>query len=250
MSLRSYLDGALIVEQREGTRPPVLALHGWARDRRDLVGIVSGREALLPDLPGFGSSPPPPEAWGAVEYGASVAEFLTSHGQGPYVVVGHSFGGRVAVALAAEYPSLVSGMLLCGVPLVLIAPPARPKLAFRAARWAQRRGLLSDSVVERLRQRYGSADYNAAEGVMRAVLVRVIAEDYSELLARVQAPVGLCWGENDAAVPVEVARRAASLVTNLACFEIVPGVGHDVILQAPDRTRAALQCVVDAACTG
>src|SRR5262245_51944174 len=192
MSLRSYLDGALFVDQRDGVRPPLLALHGWGRDRHDLAGIVGDHEALLPDLPGFGSSPPPPEVWGAAEYGKTLAELLTAHGHAPYVVVAHSFGGRAAVELAAAHPELVSGMVLCGVPLVRLTAPSKPRFSLRAARFAARHGLVSDAFVDRFRERYGSADYKASHGVMRGVLVRVVGEDYSELLPRVQAPVALC----------------------------------------------------------
>src|SRR5262245_28677949 len=139
MSLRSYLDCTLFVEQRDGTRPPLLALHGWGRNRQDLMGIVGEHEALIPDLPGFGASPPPPEAWGAAEYGKVLAELLRAHGHGPYVVVAHSFGGRAAVELAAAHPELVAGMVLCGVPFMRTTAPARPKLSLRLARWAAQR---------------------------------------------------------------------------------------------------------------
>jgi len=248
MSLRSYLDGALFVDQRDGVRPPLLALHGWGRDRRDLAGIVGDHEALLPDLPGFGTSPPPPEVWGAAEYGKALAGLCTEHGHGPYLVVAHSFGGRAAVELAAANPELVSGMVLCGVPLVRLHGPSQPRLSLRVARFAARHGLASDALVERLRERYGSADYRAAQGVMRGVLVRVVGEDYSDLLPRVQVPVALCWGENDTEARVDAARRAAELLPTLVALDIVPGIGHDVILQAPDRVRAAMRQVVDATC--
>ena len=160
MSLRSYLGGTLFVEQREGVRPPLLGLHGWGRDRRDLAGIVGHREALLPDLPGFGASPPPPEAWGAAEYGKALAELLRAHGHGPYVVVAHSFGGRAAVELAAAHPELVAGMVLCGVPLVRLTAPSRPKRSLRFARWAARHGLASESplFVEWMQANYAFHD--------------------------------------------------------------------------------------------
>jgi pimeloyl-ACP methyl ester carboxylesterase len=137
---------------------------------------------------------------------------------------------------------------LCGVPLLRPQSAGRPKATLRIARWANQRGLVSETRVDKLRERYGSADYRAAHGVMRAVLVRSVAEDYSEALARVQAPVGFCWGERDTAATVDVAKRAAALVQNVCCFDVVDGVGHDVILQAPDRARRALDQVVEAAC--
>ena len=248
MTLRSSRDGSMFVEHQPGNAPRVLALHGWGRQRSDLAELVSDRDALLVDLPGFGSSPPPPAAWGAEEYANAVAEYLREQSSAPCVVVGHSFGGRVGVALAANHPDLVRGLVLCGVPLVRIAPPAKPKRSVRLARWANHCGVLGDAALERVRHRHGSADYRAAQGIMRDVLVRVVGEDYSELLTRITAPVGFCWGERDTAVPVEIARRAAELVANVVVFDVVAGAGHDVMFDVEARTRAVLNAVIEAAC--
>ncbi len=51
--------------------------------------------------------------------------------------------------------------------------------------------------MERARRRHGSADYLAAQGVMRDVLVRLVNERYEDTLAAVQCPVELVWGDDD-----------------------------------------------------
>ena len=56
--------------------------------------------------------------------------------------------------------------------------------------------------MEELRNRYGSTDYRAAQGVMRGVLVKAIGEDYFVDAANVRAPVTLVWGENDGPAPL------------------------------------------------
>ncbi len=249
MSVRSYLDGAVFTERRtsDDGGPTVLAMHGWGRDRTDMVRFVGDRSALIPDLPGFGASPPPPDAWGAADYAHIVAAMLEADGAAPYVVVGHSFGGRVGAVLAAERPDLVAGVVFLGVPLVPLAPSGRPRFSYRAARVLHRWKLLPEASMERMRQRYGSADYKAAQGVMRGVLVRVVNEDYSEYLARINAPVAFCWGERDATVPVEVATRAAALTRHVVEVDIVADAGHDVMFDAPERARAAIDKVIAAA---
>ena len=60
-------------------------------------------------------------------------------------------------------------------------------------------------LLERARNRYGSADYVAAQGVMRQVLVRLLAERYDEQLSAMRCGVELVWGDDDAEVPVSVA---------------------------------------------
>ena len=221
-----------------GTRTPtVLALHGWSRSRRDFPAVLAppnaeSLDAIALDLPGFGSTPAPRQAWGSREYADLVAEVLPDMA-GPVVVLGHSFGGRVAVHLAAARPDDVAALVLTGVPLT--RPEGRgprPPLAFRAGKALRRAGLLSESRMEGLRRRYGSSDYRAAEGVMRQVLVRLVNERYDEVLAAIRCPVILVWGDDDSVVPLEVARTAAGRFAN-ARLVVVPGAGHLTPLTAP-----------------
>lgn len=243
MALRVFGGGALFGEVygRGGAR--ALALHGWGRDRHDFDRALEGMDAISLDLPGFGASPPPDRAMGAAGYAQAVGAVLDELAFPP-VVVGHSFGGRVATALAAARPDRVAGLVLTGAPLLGPSPGdgRRPRISFvyRLARWAHRRGLISGERMEAERRRRGSADYRAARGVMREVLVTVINESYEEELSGLSCPVRLLWGADDREVPVSVARRAAALCRN-ARLEIVEGVGHNLPKAAPDRLRRAVE---------
>lgn len=215
--------GDLLADRVGSGEPRVLALHGWSRSGADFARVVDGLDALAIHLPGFGTTPPPPVAWGSVEYAEHLAQALA--GTGPYVVVGHSFGGRVAVRLAADHPELVASLVLTGVPLVRAAPAPRPALGLRVLKRLHAAHLVPASLLERVRRSSGSADYRAADGVMRGVLVRVVGEDYREDLARLAAPVRMVWGEADDAAPLAGARLAAALVPG-ADLRVVPGAGH------------------------
>src|SRR5439155_342890 len=151
--------------------PAVIGLHGWGRNRADLSQALVGLDALVVDLPGFGASPPPAEAWGAAGYAQAVIPVLKECPD-PAVVLGHSFGGRVAVCLAAQHPARVRALVLTGVPLLRRVGVRRPPFRYRVLRSLHHAGLLSDQRMERARSRHGSRDYRAASGVMRDVLVR------------------------------------------------------------------------------
>lgn len=231
-----------------GPAPLLVGLHGWGRDHRDLEAGVGDYPRLLIDLPGFGVSPPPAESWGAAEYASCVAAAIDELGSAePVLIIGHSFGGRVAVCLAASRPDLVRGMILCGAPLLRSEPASGPPLAYRLGRRAHRLGLLSDRRFEGMRQGRGSDDYNAASGVMRAVLVRTVNESYDEQLRAVACPVGLLWGRGDQAVPTSMVDQVSGLLTTVVAVQIVDGAGHDVHLQAPGCLRAMIEKVLDAA---
>lgn len=238
--LRAFADGRLFGAVSGSGRPSVLALHGWARSSADFAATLDGLDSVALDLPGFGAAPPPPEPWGAAAYAAAVADVLPELA-GPVVVIGHSFGGRVAVHLAASHPDAVAGLVLTGAPLVRRpgAVAKKPALAYRAGRALHKRGLFPESRMEALRRRYGSRDYLAATGVMRGVHVKVVNETYEDQLAAVACPVELVWGDDDAEVPVAVAEAARELLAG-ARLTVVPGAGHLTPLTAPGALRDAV----------
>jgi len=222
----------------------VLALHGWGRDRRDFFAALGGRSeaaSVAVDLPGFGATPPPPEPWGSEAYARALLPVLESLAA-PVVVVGHSFGGRVAVRLARAAPRLVGALVLSGAPVVRVpGAKRRPSARYRALRGARKLGLIGEERLERARRRYGSADYRAAEGVMRAVLVKLLAEEYEDDLRALACPVFLLWGEEDREVPVSVAHVLESTVPAGAELTVLAGVGHLVPTEAPEALWSVLQ---------
>ena len=229
--------GDLLADRTGRPASDVLALHGWARSGADFARVVDGLDALAVHLPGFGTTPEPASAWGSVEYADHLADALA--GTGPYVVVGHSFGGRVAVRLAVRHPELVRSLVITGAPLVRATPPPRPALRVRLAKRLHAAHLLPAAVVERARKNAGSEDYRAAQGVMRDVFVRVVNEDYRDDLAAITVPTTLVWGELDDSAPVAGARLAADLVPG-ASLEVVPGAGHLLTGELEARVTAAL----------
>ena len=255
--LRSLAGGTLYGETWGDGPPAVVALHGWGRTHADFTsslgpassfgpGTTPGQLSILaPDLPGFGATPVPTEPWGSAEYAVAVARLLED-AQGPQpgaglVVVGHSLGGRVAVRLAAARPELVRSLVLTGAPLVPRAGRVRrPPAAYRVARAMHRAHLVGDARMDRARQRYGSADYRAAQGVMRDVLVRLVNERYDDALAALRCPVELVWGDDDADVPVESARALAAAIPQ-AHLTLCPGAGHLLPLTAPAELRGAVE---------
>jgi pimeloyl-ACP methyl ester carboxylesterase len=240
VTLRAFDEGRLFGRVHGSLPARVLALHGWGRTGADFDALLAGLDAVALDLPGFGATPEPVAAWGADDYAAAVERALPEIGE-RLVVVGHSFGGRVAVRLAARRPDAIAGLLLTGVPLYRRqGAPRGASRVYLLARALHRLGLVGAARMERLRQRYGSADYRTASPRMRGVLVKLVNEEYDDALAELRCPVRLVWGADDDAAPVEVARRAAERLGERARLEVLDGHGHFVTRSAPAELRRAI----------
>ncbi len=242
MALKAFCDGTFFGERFGDGVPGILALHGWGRSRADFSPALGGLDAFALDLPGFGASPPPVQSGGARTYAASLSPVLGEL-RTPATLVGHSFGGRVAVCMAAAHGDRIGSLVLVGTPLLKTGPRRSVPWGYRLVRTLRRAGLVSEQRLEEARNRYGSADYRAAEGIMRSVLVETVGESYEAELAVLRCPVRLLWGEDDTEVPVSVARSALAILEDRgidATLEVVPGAGHHLPTTHPDVLRSTL----------
>lgn len=128
-----------------GRGAPVVALHGLTASYVNFIGIaerLAGRLPLLGfDLRGRGDSDKPDGPYGMAQHARDVGAAMRAMGLGASIVIGHSMGAFVAVALAAQDPQLVSGLVLIDggyVPVTAAAPNQSPNAAL-AARIAQLR---------------------------------------------------------------------------------------------------------------
>lgn len=238
MAIQALADGRVLAERIGEFPPRVVALHGWGRSGADFVPVLAGLDAVAIHLPGFGPTAVPDSVWGTEQYAELVAEAIEPFA--PVVVVGHSFGGRIAVRLAARHPELVSGLVLTGAPLVRLAPTGKPALSYRLAKWANSVGILSDSAMEARRRKAGSADYNAAQGVMRDIMVKTVNENYDDDLVALSTPTWMVWGENDTAAPTAAGKVASERIRG-ARWTVVAGEAHLLTPALGAAVRAAVE---------
>ena len=226
--------------RQTGEGPAVVVLHGWGGRIESMGPVVTCLEdrfrVIALDLPGFGESQPPPGAWGTLEYARHVAAVLKSLGVTRAHFVGHSFGAKTSLCLAATQPEMIDKLVVVGTPGLRTPPTlsARAKRAVsRGARAAGRFGAPGRALKDLLYDRIASQDYRDA-GELRAILVKVVNEDLSRLLEAIASPTLLIWGERDDAVPVAHARRMEQLIPD-AGLVILEGAGHFCYLDDPNR---------------
>ena len=224
---------------------PIVVLHGWGAHLEAVAPILAALDGasdlIALDLPGFGESDPPPEAWSAGDYARFVGEFLDRLDVPRAHFVGHSHGGRVSIVLAADSPERVERLLLVD------AAGLRPKRGLRyhrrvavakAGRVAARvGGAPGRRLQERMRARVASKDYLEASEAMRATFRAVIAEDMTERLPRIRASTLLVWGERDEDTPLWMAHRMEELIPD-AGLVVLDGAGHYSYADAPGQFAA------------
>lgn len=229
------VDGMPTSHATSGEGTPVLLLHGWGAHAGLMWPLAEqlarkGYRVLVPDMPGFGDTPPPPVAWSVHEYVRFTLAYLDAVGVERAHVIGHSFGGRLGLVLGADHSQRVDKMVL--IDSAGVKPPADSGGQLRLRTYkALRDGLANvglKSASDRLRgwysDRYGSADYKSA-GPLRETFVRVVGEDLLGYAARVKASTLLLWGEADEDTPVWMAKQLEAQIPD-AGLHIFPGAGH------------------------
>jgi pimeloyl-ACP methyl ester carboxylesterase len=228
--------------QSEGQGDSIVLLHGWGTSSQSLAGVAAclapASRVLSVDLPGFGWSQAPAAAWGIADYAEHVRQFLDEIGIAKAAFLGHSFGGRIAIHFASHHPHRVSHLIL--VASAGVRPKRGPRYYVRVATAKALRRLLTlpglEGVGSRLLSRWqakvGSRDYLAA-GRLRPTLVKVVNEDLTPILAAVQAPTLLVWGDQDQ----EVRRPAMDVMAATiprARLTVFPGAGHFPFRDEPE----------------
>ena len=246
--LHTFGNGTLFGETYGPGPVRVVWLHGWGRSSADFATSAqelagAGVASVALDLPGFGASPLPTVAGGARLYADLLWPTLAGLSDEPLVLVGHSFGGRVATVLAAQHPEAWRAVVLTGVPLLRTAGATTSPLAYRLIRGLAKRGLLPEARLDAARQKYGSADYRAAQGLLRDILVATVNEEYSAELAQITTPTTFLWGGADTAAPAAMAERAKAMVPGPTSWRLLDGVGHLI----PTVAAAALSAAVEEA---
>ena len=223
--------------QVTGKGSPLLMLHGWGQTHENLLPLAKLLSPVasprLVDLPGFGQSPGPDTCWSAFDYAEEIIRHLDHEHISACALLGHSFGGKVAMCTAIRYPERVSR-------LVLLAPSGLlPRRGLRQN--VRQKSLLlggkllkvydtlagTDTFARLFVPRFGSKDYQMA-GEMRRILVRSVNEDLSREVVKIQCPTLLLWGEQDTETPFEMGCRLHKLIPNAELIPL-PHQGHQLV---------------------
>jgi pimeloyl-ACP methyl ester carboxylesterase len=266
----------------EAAEPAVLVhgLGGSATNWTDVMGLLQDRlDAVAPDLPGFGWSPPPPDRdYSPRAHARTLAALIEATAAGPVHLLGNSLGGAVATLVAARRPDLVRTLTLVSPAMPVYRPRATnvhlPALAmpFVGQRLARRLGRypvearvratialcfadparvpaqrFEEAVAEaarRARLDYESDAMIASLRTLIASYLRRGPEDLWTAAAQVQAPTLLVYGLRDRLVDPRTSARAVRTFPRSRLI-VLPDSGHVAQMEHPEVVAAAVRTFVD-----
>ena len=214
-----------------GTGKDIILLHGWGQNiemMKPLGDNFSDRFRItILDLPGFGESEEPKETWTIDKYELLLEEFLKKLNIKKPIVIGHSFGGRLAIRFSARNP--IEKLVLFGSPCIRI----KEELPFhvKVLKGLKKIPGLND-FGEYMKKYIGSRDYKAASPIMRQTLVEVVNEDLSKYAREIEEPTLLIWGDQDDEAPLSEAKELEKIMVDAALI-VLPGTHYAYLENLP-----------------
>lgn len=227
---------------------PIILLHGWGCEAATLASIEKVASetcfAVNVDFPGFGQSDEPTTVWGVEDYVKWLRELIVALNIDSPILLGHSFGGRVSILYASQYP--VKKLILVD------AAGVKPKrhidyylkvYSFKLVKFLANKFMSSEkakSFIDAQRKKRGSSDYSNSSNMMRAIMSKVVNEDLCFAMPQIKAPTLLIWGENDTATPLKDAKKMEKLIPGSGLV-VFAGCSHYSFLDNPRQFAAVLR---------
>jgi pimeloyl-ACP methyl ester carboxylesterase len=246
--MQVVVDSLLTKYDVQGSGKLVVLLHGWGDN---VAGLKDLQQALAKDytvlaldLPGFGGTQPPTQAWGLNDYAQFVEHFLRKvRKHEVWAFVGHSNGGAIAIR------GLGQGWLQSERLVLMASAGIRGtyKGRLKAIRLVTKAGKalsspLPKSVKQRLRKTVYStvgSDMLVAEH-LQETFKKVVTDDVRADAAALTQPTLLLYGEADQATPLWYGEQYHELIRT-STLEVLPGVGHFVHIERPHEVVRAIR---------
>jgi len=247
--MQVIVDGILTSYQKTGSaKKAVLLIHGWGDSKETFTNLAKQLEKkyelLSLDLPGFGSSEPPPAAWGLNDYAKFVNAWLTKINGGHLnAVIGHSFGGSVAIVGASSGQIKSDKLILLASGGVRNKNFVKKKALWLAAKTLKAPFILlpsgkSSRIKTRLYKNIGSDLLVIPH--MRQTFVKMVREDVQLPARKIKQPTLLIYGDKDKDTPISYGRLLSDAIPG-SSFVVVHGTGHFLHHEKPQKIAQLIE---------
>lgn len=247
------IDGLNIEYTEQGSGTPVLLLHGWGASFDTYKGIIATLQnrcrVVALNFPGCGKSDTMTNPWTLDDYCNFVLKFMKELNLENPIMFGHSHGGRVTLKMVAS--GMVNPPKIVLLDSAGLIPKKSLKQKYRAKSFKIIKKLLtlpliknySEGLLNKARNHYGSADYNAAPEVLRKTLVSLVNTDLRDIIGNIKCPTLLIWGENDTATPLSDAKIIEGLIKDCGLC-VIKNTGHFSFCEKPYEANAIINSFI------
>ncbi len=204
------VNGINISTRIGGKGDPFLILHGWGVGKSSWQEVqeklCSRFRVIIFDFPGFGLSDPIPFLWDVQNFSDFVLDLSKILNLPTFYLLGQSFGGRVAVKLAAKHPQKIKKLILVDAAGIKPKKTAGKKLCnslakiFKKFEWLPGYNLFKKAFYCIILKK---TDYLEAKGTKKGSYLKVIEEDLTPYLEKIDVETLVVWGKKDKITPLK-----------------------------------------------
>ena len=208
----------------------IFFLHGWGGDKNSFAILKNqvktvNRNMVFVSFTGFGNSSEPEHPITVSDFMLELKDLIVNVAKGSSVdIVCHSFGGRVAIKLASNFPFLVNKLMI--IDGAGVKPKRGLKYYLRVYKYKRLKKLvLRGKLDQSALNGYGSEDYKRLSPVMKQTFINVVNEDLKNDAKKIKTQTLLFWGEKDTETPLYMAKKLNKWIKNSTLI-VSKNVGH------------------------
>lgn len=246
---------AFILEGGNKQAKTVLMVHGlgdmgsdaW---RHQLLALAERYHVIAFDLPGFGRSEKKSAQYSPAQYAVFLKWVVDNYVQGPFILIGHSLGGAIALYYTGTYQQKPEKLILADVAGILdkaallrqMLPPSNKqtwpinvlyKLFDKLILSANSTSKWFPLDVKDLVENEGLRTYILGDNPAKIAAINLIQTDFSPLFHEIQIPTLILWGENDSVTPLRTGILLEGSLNN-SRLQTIPQAGHVPMLDQPE----------------
>ena len=210
----------------------IVFLHGWGSDKNSFIWLKNEfleYTKVFVDFAGFGDTPEPSKPYMVLDYVLDLKQLLDNFEIDDLILVGHSFGGRVAIRFSFLYQNNYSNYKLCLVDSAGLKPRRGFKYYYNVYKYKISKKIFPNS---NSLKKYGSEDYKKLSANMKKTFINIVNEDLSCYASYITAKTLIIWGDNDRETRLYMAKKLRRLIRN-SRLEIIKNSGHFPFLDKP-----------------
>lgn len=223
--------------QQEGKGQDILLLHGWGGNIESLKGLQEnlseqGYRVTNISLPGFGNSEAPATAWSLKDFSLFLEELILELKLQKPIIIGHSFGGKIAMKLSLDHPNLISKLILINTSGIKQKNSLKKGISKSVSKLI---GPLLPNSAKRLLYKYvlGETDY-VNSGAMKATMAKIVEEHLDDKVANIEVETLIIWSSDDTYVPLWMGEKLNELIPN-SSIKVIEGATHGLPLTDPKK---------------